>query len=106
MRARRAKLVIPTVLAVTIVAAAPGCGDGGGGSGGGSGGSGGSNPLDTVECYDRQNQADCEAHSVRACTWDGTSCSPDCGAHATQADCEADPTCGWNTGSDECLLPI
>ena len=103
MASQRAKLVIPAVLAVCVVAVAPGCGGDSGGSGGG-GGSG--NPLDDIECYDRVSQDDCEAKSVRACTWDGTYCNPDCGAHTMQAACEDDPTCAWDTGLDECVLPL
>lgn len=93
----RRRLVIPTLLAACVIAAAPSCEQD-------------ERREESVsgedECYDIVDQATCEAETAFLCRWSETSmsCSPNCGAYPDEDACNGDDSCEW-TG-DACDLHI
>lgn len=74
--ARRKKLIVPTVLVVSVLGVVGAC-------------------SKDPECYDRMSEQDCKDPGIYACQWVAKSCSPDCPAHTDKSGCEGDPACEW-----------
>jgi hypothetical protein len=76
--ARRNKLIVPTVLVVSVLGGFAAC-------------------SKDLECYDRLSEQECKDPGIYACQWDAKSrsCSPDCPAHTDRSGCEGDPACEW-----------
>jgi hypothetical protein len=89
---RRNKLVVPALLAVSVLASAPGCSD----DEASSSSSSSTGPAD-VECYDRTSEKECKVKTSNACKWfaPAKACEPDCPAHRDREECRADRACGW-----------